>query len=404
MSPNQPAAALAGIRVLDMTSLGMGPLAAQILGDYGADVIKVEPLAGDVFRHVMPQRHHGMSHAYIQLNRNKRTLAIDLKSERGRAVFHKLVQSADVVLTNTRAEAQRRLQLDYAALRAIKPDLIYCSCYGFGERGRYRGRPAADDVIQAMSGLVDFQGRANDQPPQQIATVVADKAVGLTVVNALLAAIVHKLRTGVGQEIEVPMFESMVAFVMPEHMAGASFDPPLGPTGYSRVINPERKPYPTKDGYVCVLPYTTPQWQRFFRLIGRDDLAEDKELADPVVRSTRFVELFRIIREATALKTTDEWEKLLIENDILFGRVLSSEELLVDPHLHEVGMFLDVDHPTEGKLRLLGFPVNMSETPCTLRHLPTNIGTHSREVLAELGLSETEIDALKAEGVIGTAD
>lgn len=394
--------ALSGIRLLDMTSLGMGPLAAQMLGDFGADVIKVEPLTGDVFRHVMPQKSEGMSHAFIQFNRNKRSLALDLKSERGRKVFEVLLKSADVVLSNNRPDALRRLGLDYEALRLIKPDLIFCGCYGYSERGRYRGRPAADDTIQALSGLVEMQGRANAQAPMQVATVVADKAVGLVVVNSILAALFHRERTGKGQQIEVPMFETMVAFVMPEHMAGQTFDPPLGETGYLRVINPERRPYPTKDGYICVLPYTTAQWKRFFLMIGREDLAEDKELADPVKRSLRFVELFRLIREAMVNKTTDEWCDELLKNDILFGRVMKPEELFDDPHLADVGMFTQVEHKTEGKLRLIGFPMQFSETPCTLRHLPPNLGEHSRELLAELGVPLAEIDALQAAGVIAT--
>ena len=390
---------LDGVRVIDMTSLGMGPLAAQILGDHGADVIKVEAPAGDAFRHVLPQGSPGMSHAFIQFNRNKRSLAIDLKSAAGGEAFRRLLKTADIVLSNLRPSAMKGLGLDYESLRAIKPDVIFCACYGFSERGPYAGRPAADDTIQAMSGLADLQRMASGTV-QFVASVVADKAVGLALVNAVLAAVIHRMKTGRGQAIEVPMFETMVAFVMPEHVAGRSFEPARGEAGYSRVVNPERRPYATKDGYLCVLPYTTAQWIRFFRLIGRHDLADDKRLADPVERSSRFRELYGVIDKAMPLRTTQEWVDALLANDIMFGKVNSPDDLIADPHLAALAMFPLVEHPSEGTLRLIGFPISFSETPNRLRRLPPNLGQHSREILAELGFTADELDRMEKDRAI----
>lgn len=396
MKPN-PSAALSGIRVLDMTSLGMGPLAAQILGDHGADVIKVEAPVGDIFRHVLPRRSSGMSHAFIQFNRNKRSIALDLKKPEGLAAMTRLLAGADVLLSNLRPAAMARLGLTPAQLTQIKPDLIYCACYGYSERGPYAGRPAADDTIQAMSGLAGLHQMATGTP-QFVPSVVADKAVGQAVANAVLAAIVHRLRTGEGQAIEVPMFETMVAFVMPEHVAGRTFEPPLGGAGYARIMNPQRKPYRTKDGYLCVMPYTTPQWLRFLQLVGRTDLAADPGIADAAERSRRFEELYGVIAGVMPQRTTEEWVAVLVEHDILFGMVNTPGDLLQDPHLAAMDMFPRVEHPTEGEIRLIGFPVSYSRTPNTLRHLPPNIGEQTDEILAEGGYSPSDIEALKACG------
>lgn len=390
---------LDGIRILDMTTLGMGPYAAQSLGDHGADVIKIEDPGGDIWRHVLPSRSKGMSHAFIQFNRNKRSVALNLKSPAGKEAMLRLLAGADVLLSNLRPAAMARLGLTEDALRRVKPDLIFCACYGYSERGPYAGRPAADDTIQAVSGLAGLILRSTGRQ-QFVPSVVADKAVGQAAANAILAAIVHRLRTGEGQSIEVPMFETMVAFVMPEHMAGKTFEPPIGEMGYERILASQRRPYPTKDGHLCVMPYTTAQWLRFLRLIGRDDLAADPEIVDMAGRSRRFEELYGLISEVTPTRTTEEWIRDLAAQDIMFGRVNSPEDLLVDPHLKAMDMFPCVEHPDEGTLRLIGFPVHYSRTPNRLRRLPPRIGQHTHELLLEVGYGPEQIDSMQADGSI----
>ena len=388
---------LAGLRVLDMTSLAMGPLAAQILGDYGADVVKVEPPSGDAFRDTIPMNSPGMGHAYLQFNRNKRSLAIDLKAPAARDAFTKLIEQADIIVSNVRSSGMRGLGLDYETVAAINPAIIYCAAYGFSERGPYGGRPAADDTIQAISGMASLQGRMTGAP-QFVASVVADKAAGLTLCNAILAAIIHRMKTGRGQFIELSMFEAMVAFVMPEHLAGLTYDPPRGGSGYNRIMNPMRRPFATRDGYLSVLPYTTKQWQRFFRLIGREDLADDPDIAIPAKRNARTTELYGLIEQAMPAKTTDEWVAVLLEADILIGEVLTPEQLVTDPHLDATGLFALVDHPTEGRIRLMNSPVYSSEAPTRLAQLPPTLGQHSREILTDAGLDGAAIDALVASG------
>jgi len=388
---------LSGLRVIDMTTLAMGPLAAQTLGDYGADVIKVESPAGDPFRSTLPTRNPGMGHVFLQLNRNKRSLAINLKAPEAQAVFRRLIADADIFISNVRPAVMAGLSLDYESVRAVNPKVIYCAAYGFSERGPYAGRPAADDTIQAMSGLVDLQGRATGSP-QLVASVVADKAIGLMLVNAVLAAVIHRMRTGQSRYIEMPMFEAMAAFVLPEHMAGLSYIPSEGASGYSRIINPMRRPHATSDGWLCVLPYTTAQWHRFFAMIGREDLRADAELADAVKRNTRLHELYGLIADVMPTRTTKQWVDDLLKADILFGEVFSPEQLVNDPHLKAVGMFTDVDHPTEGHIRLIGFPAQSSSAATRLTRYPPNLGEHSREILMSLGLSATEVNALVERG------
>ncbi len=390
---------LSGLRVIDMTTLAMGPLAAQTLGDYGADVIKVESPAGDPFRSTLPTRSPGMGHVYLQLNRNKRSLAIDLKAPDAQAAFRRLLANVDIFMSNVRPAAMAGLSLDYESVRAINPGIIYCAAYGFSERGPYAGRPAADDTIQAMSGLVDLQGRATGSP-QLVASVVADKAVGLMLVNAVLTAVIHRMRTGEGRSIELPMFEAMAAFVLPEHMAGLTYVPSEGPSGYSRIVNPMRRPHATSDGWLCVLPYTTAQWHRFFAMIGRADLRADLDLADPVRRNTRLHELYGLIGEVMPSRTTKQWVDDLLQADILFGEVFSPEQLIADPHLDAVGMFTDVEHPTEGHIRLIGFPAQSSLAATRLARYPPTLGQHSREIMLGAGLSADEVDRLRQSGAI----
>ena len=380
--------ALQDLRVLDMTSIGMGPMATQLLADMGADVIKIESAGGDVFRHVTPQRHPGMSHAYLNLNRNKRSVVIDAKSAAGRQDLQALLETADVFVSSMRAPAMRKLGLDYASLEPQFPKLIYCACYGYSEDGPYAGRPAIDDTIQAASGLAWLQGGAGASPPRYVNSVVADKVVALYVANAIACALYARERTGLGQAIEVPMFECMVAFLAPENLSGLTFVPPEGPAGYARLLNEYRRPFRTKDSYMSVVPYTDAQWRNFFSLANRPDMADDLRYRTLTARSGHFPELYRFVEEVLAERTTQQWSQALAEADIPFACVNSMADLLEDPHLVATGFWKEFDHPTEGRLMQAGIPVRFSRTPAEVRRHAPALGEHTAEVLGGLRTAE----------------
>jgi len=387
MSSSTCTGPLDGVRVIDMTGVGMGPYATQVLGDMGADVIKIEPEAGDVFRFNTPARHDSMSHAFLNLNRNKRSVVLDAKSAEGRAALLRLIAGADVFVSNVRPQAMRRLGLDYASLAADHPRLIYCGCYGYSEDGPYAGRAAIDDTIQAASGLAWLQGYGADAP-RFVNAIVADKVVGLHVSQAVGMALYAREKTGRGQFIEVPMFETAVAFLVPEHLAGLTYDPPLGGAGYARLLNPWRRPHRTRDGYMAVAPYNDGQWRRFFVIAGRPEMIDDPRYRTILDRSRHFAELYRFLGETLATRTNAEWTEAFEAAGLPFAPVNSFEDLLCDPHLEAVGFWRSVEHPTEGRLRMAGIPVKFSATPCTVRREAPNLGEHTEEVLREIGLRD----------------
>lgn len=353
---------LQGVRVIDMTSVAMGPYATQILGDMGAEVIKVEAPEGDVFRTSAPAAHAGMGPAYLNLNRNKYSVTLDAKAPQDHASLLRLIDGADVFVSNVRPAALARLGLDAAALCARNPRLIHCAAVGFGQDGPYAARPAFDDIIQAMSGLADLQGR-NSGAPAYVNTILADKVAGLTLAYAIPMALYERERSGQGQAIEVPMFETLVSFTLVEHLSGHSFEPPLGPMGYSRVLSPQRRPYRTRDGFLALLPYTDAQWRRFFALARRPDLAADARYADAAARARHFDALYQDLADIVAQQGTEAWLALLADADIPHSRVNTPESLFDDPHLRATGFFQRVDHPTEGPLKACGIPVRFSRTP-----------------------------------------
>lgn len=378
---------LDGIRVLDMTGVGMGPYATQTLGDMGAVVIKVETAAGDVFRHVTPQRHPAMSHAFLNFNRNKRSVVLDAKSVHGKEALRRLAARSDVFVSNVRPQAMRRLGLDYPSMRAMNPRIVYCACYGYGESGPYAGRAGIDDTLQAACGAAWLQGVGQDSP-RYVNTVMADKVVGLHVVQSIAMALYARERTGRGQAIEVPMFETMVAFLAAEHLGGLTYEPPMGGAGYSRMLTPFRKPFRTKDGFMGVAPYTDAQWKRFFEIAGRPDMAADPRYATLVDRSRLFSELYKFVEDTLASRTNAEWEALLSDGDIPFAPVNSFEDLLTDRHLRAIGFWREVEHPSEGKVRMTDIPVRFSETPGSIRCLAPRLGEHTAEVMREIGMEE----------------
>ncbi len=385
-----PAGALAGVRVVDMTSIGMGPWATQMLADMGADVIKVEaPQGGDMFRHAHPQRHAGMSHAFLNLNRNKRSIVLDAKLEQDRTALLALIERADVFVSNVRPQGLARLGLDYASLQARHPRLIYCGCYAYAETGPYAGRPGVDDTIQAASSMAWFQGGA-DGPPRYVKSIIADKVAAMWVAQSIAMALYARERTGVGQAIEVPMFESLVAFMMVEHLGGRSFVPPLGPAGYNRVTADSRKPFKTRDGHIAVVPYSDAHWRKFFALAGCTALAADARFATLSERNRNIDALYTLIEPVFAQRSNAEWSALLEQADLPYAVVNSVDDLLVDPHLQAVGFWHAMQHPTEGALTMPGIPVNFSATPGSIRRPPPNLGEHTAEVLAELGLAQRD--------------
>jgi len=374
---------LTGIRVIDLTSVAMGPLATQILGDMGADVIKVESPDGDHFRYVAPFRHRGMSAAFLNLNRNKRSIILDLKRDAERRVLLDLVAGADVFVYNVRPQSMRKLGLDFESLRARSPRLIHCGVYGFSEQGPYAGRPAYDDIIQAMCGIAALQGHNGQEGPEYVNTVVADKVAGITAAYAIAMALYERERSGLGQAIEVPMFETLVAFTLYEHLAGETFRPAEQGMGYERVLSPHRRPYRTRDGYIGLLPYTTAHWRNFFEIAGKPDYAADARFHDPVSRAQNINTVYGILADIVAQRSTAEWAGLLKNADIPWTPILEPEDLLEDAHLQAVGFFKRDVHPSEGEVRTMGIPVQFSRTPGSVRRLAPRLGEHGEELRKE---------------------
>lgn len=384
---------LGGIRVVDMTMNVLGPYASQILGDMGADVIKVEPPEGDTLRGIGPSRHKGMGPYFLNLNRNKRSLALDLKKPQARDALLRVVETADAFIYSFRPKAMARLGLSYAEVSAANPRIIYCGAAGFGQSGPYADRPAYDDLIQAAIGLPVLQARGIEEPTY-VACAIADRVVGMAMSSAVGMALYHREKTGRGQAIEIPMFETMTEFVMGDHLYGRTFEPPLGKAGYVRMINSERRPYKTADGYIGVLVYNDKHWRRFFELIGRDDMAADPRYTSISGRTENIVFLYRFLAETFLTKTTAEWDALLARADIPATPLVTPDDLLDDPHMMAIDFFKRAEHPTEGSIRVMDVPQRWSDSqPEITRHAPT-IGEHTAEILAEIGLGDAEIDTI----------
>ena len=388
---------LTGVRVVDCTTVVLGPWAAQQLGDLGADVVKVEPPEGDTTRQLGPMRNPDMGAFYLAVNRNKRSIVLDLKQESARRVLLRLAERADVLLHNYRPQAARRLGMSYETFRAVNPGIVYVGTYGFRASGPYGDKPAYDDIIQAASGVAAAQGSIVGEP-RYVPTIVADKTSSMTVLAAVLAALYHKARTGEGQEVEVPMFESMAAWVMVEHLYGETFVPPRETIGYKRILNPYRRPFKTRDGYMAILPYTDQNWRDFFALTGQQDLLDDPRYKTLASRLKNIEALYEELGRIATTRTNAEWLAELDRRNIPAMSVNSLESLLQDPHLEAVGFWQIVEHPTEGTMRLPGIPAVYSKTPGAIRRLPPRLGEHSVEILREVGLADDEITALVESG------
>lgn len=388
---------LKGIKIVDLTTILLGPYATQLLGDLGADVIKVEPPNGDLMRYADSGRSEGMSAAYLNCNRNKRSILLDLTKNSGREALWRLLELADVFVHNMRPKSARKLGIAYGDVRNVRNDIVYCYACGFGQGGRLADQPAYDDIVQALTGLA-FINAGPDEEPRYVANTICDKIGGLHLAISILAGLVSRHRTGSGTCIETPMFESMVSFLFVELLAGRTFEPAMSGTGYHRLMTPFRKPFRSRDGYVSILPYTTAHWQRFLRLIGHDGLSADDEITDPVKRSRNIDRLYKLIADVAPSRTTAEWRELLHGNDIPCGDVNRAEDVLLYPHLADVGLFPEVDHPTEGRLRNVRSPFAMVDGGARHDQQAPGLGNDGVEVLREAGWTDTEIERAAEDG------
>jgi crotonobetainyl-CoA:carnitine CoA-transferase CaiB-like acyl-CoA transferase len=389
---------LNGVRILDLTTVVMGPYATQILADFGADVVKVEPIEGDVIRQAWPFRNPGMGAIFLNVNRNKRSVALDLKKPAALEACLALAKSADVLVYNIRPQAMARLGLSYEKVRSMNERIIYVGCFGYSQRGPYAAKAAYDDMIQGASGLPWLLQKQGAPEPRYAPMIVADRSVGQQVASAVSAALYSREKTGHGQRVDVPMWEHLLQIVLSDHLGGYTFDPQKGEPGYARILTPDRRPYQTEDGYVCALIYNDKQWKAFFDVIGRPELLSRPEFATQEARSQNYRSAYAMVAEEMKTRTTAFWIEALERADIPVQRMNSLDDIVGDPHLNAIGYLQAVDHPSEGRIRMLAVPSEWSDTkPEYRRHAP-RLGEHTREVLGEAGLSVQQITTLLETG------
>ncbi len=374
---------LAGVRVIDMTSVVFGPLATQMLGDLGADVIKVESPEGDMLRQVQPARTPSMGAAFLGTNRNKRSITLDLKTQKDRAALLDLLDDADVFVSSVRPAALARLSLSPKTLRKRNPKLITVAAVGFGSDGPYRNKPAYDDSVQSVSGMAGLATMCNpDNPPAYAPTIIADKLGGVTAAYAIMAALYHRERTGQAQHVEVPMFETLASFLLVEHMAEATFESEPQSFGYQRMLVPHRRPVKTADGYITILPYSNAQWARFFKAVGRDDMLDHSWVTNMDERSRNIGGIYDMVAQIATTRTTAQWIELTEQADIPAMPVRMLSDLPQDPHMAATGFFQTINHPTEGLVWTTKPSVKFSATPA--RHditPPPALGEHNPDIL-----------------------
>ena len=391
---------LEGIKVVDFTTIVLGPYASQFLGDFGADVIKVEPLEGDGFRAVRPGPSADIGAGFANFNRNKRSIAIDMKHAAGQDVVTRLVADADVVVHNMRGMSALALGIAYEQLQLIKPNLVYCWSPGFGSDGPDANSPAYDDIIQARSGLAALNADANGAP-QFVRSILCDKVVGLHLALAVAAALVRRERTGEGQSIEVPMLEAMASFNLAEHLAGHTMSPSQGDLGYQRLLSSDRRPYATADGYMAIMPYSTKQWIQLLLVVGETDLADKAWVSDGAARSNRIDELYALIARVAVNRTNEQWLAELGRADVPRAVVNGLSQVIADPQLATKGLLGTFDDGDLGALHYLKpafVAASMSEAgPKRAPH----IGEHSREIMRELGMADSDIQLLVDQHIVG---
>lgn len=388
---------LAGIKVVDLTTVVFGPFGTQILGDLGADIIKVEHADGDIMRYAGKSPAEGLGPIYLNLNRNKRSIRLNLSQPGSQDAMRRLIEGADVFFHNVRAAGIKRLGFDYEAVRQINPNIVYVHCCGFGQGGEYEGRQAYDDLVQAAVGFAGLLPLSDNSDPKYLPTLIMDKAAGLYSVYATIAALFHRERTGAGQFVEVPMLESGAHLNMVENLYGQTFDPPLGGVAYTRSINPRRKPFKTKDGFVAIVPYNTDQWITFFELGGRPGVFEEERFKSYKSRTENIGELYELIEEVAQTKTTAEWLDILDKANIPVMRYNALDEVIDDPHLKSVDFFPIREHPDAGPYRAIAHPVKFSQSPADIRFDAKPVGSDTIAVLTDLGFDADKISELISE-------
>ena len=392
---------LSGIQVLDLTSVVMGPYASSVLADYGADVIKIEPPAGDVMRKSGPMRNPDMGHFFLSINRNKRSVVLDLKQPAGLAVLMRMIKDTDVLVYNIRPQAMDRLGLGYEALHAINPKLIYAGAYGFSQKGAYAAKPAYDDLIQGMVGIPWLSQEAGADQPRYAPIVLVDRMAGLQLCTAVTSALVYRGRTGRGQRVDVPMFEGMLSVVLGEHLAGHQFIPPAGPTGYKRSLAHDRRPYQTSDGYICTMVYNDKHWRSFFNAIGKPEVfRDDGRFQSQNQRLVNIDFVYGYLSEIIKTRSTADWLALFQKADLPAARMYSIDDILVDEHVTSTGFIRKITHPTQGELYTTAIPTEWSESEPENRYHAPELGENTRDVLTELGYTEEEVKQLQVSGAV----
>ena len=384
---------LSGIRVIDVTTVVLGPFCSQTLGDMGADVIKIETIQGDTTRYLGPARTPGMGSYFANLNRNKRSMALDLKKPAAREAILRLVETADVFVHNMRIGAAQRLGLDYETLAARNPKLIYAAASGFRKGSSMQEFPAYDDLIQGVSGIASLNA-GPDGAPRYFPTVVVDKLTGATLASMIGMALFHRERTGEGQEIHVPMMETILSFTLVEHMWHGTLGEPEKGMGYPRMLTPHRRPYATKDGYISVIAHSDAQWRKLFEAMGVPELNNDPRFNSVPARSQNIDAVYATLTDGMKQRTTDEWLTELRPADIPCGKANDIDELFTDPYLVETGFFEAHEHPTEGHVVIPAVPARFSKSPPNVHRAWPKLGEHTAEILTEAGYSDAEIAAI----------